>query len=521
MHGRIASFLLAGALLVLPEMALAQLPLPPLLPPPPPPPAASKDTSGERPSERDDDTSSSSSSPPWAEPGAPLPEVPATSEGRDEVIDQIGPAITGRSVAFVTDAMDRVSDMAGSEAPTGGFRVTVLDSGVPNALALPEGNIFVTRQMLALMNGEDELIGVLAHEAGHVTKRHGILAGIGSQVQKVSSVLLGSILPGGALAGQVMTLPVLRQFNRTQEYQADAYAVRLMEDNRFDPEALADVMTTLQMNEDVSRKASGGRAPNFIEGILNTHPPAERRASQVRALKNKKAKGSRSYRPDYLNLINGMRFGDDPRHGVIDGRFFREPVIGLEVAGPDGARMRSGKSAVLIEQDDMRYIVLRMDAKEGQSLKAVFEEQWREELGQNAVPPEPLYLLRDNRRLAWGSASKKDADGRMIQFRLGVIEWNSDYNVKIMAVGEKGEAFDAFAEEIQDTLKSLSPEESARIKGRMITLRQVQKGDTAASLSRLMAYASDQEDWFRLINRLPEDDEVKAGEIVKIVSWAP
>ena len=59
-----------------------------------------------------------------------------------------------------------------SDRPGAGHGYTILDSDIVNAFAVPSGDIFVTRGLIALANSEAELASVLAHETGHVVARH-------------------------------------------------------------------------------------------------------------------------------------------------------------------------------------------------------------------------------------------------------------------------------------------------------------------------------------------------------------
>jgi len=65
--------------------------------------------------------------------------------------------------------------VAASERPDLQYRVTILNSGVVNAFALPSGDLFVTRGLLALANDTSEVAAVMAHEIAHVTARHALL----------------------------------------------------------------------------------------------------------------------------------------------------------------------------------------------------------------------------------------------------------------------------------------------------------------------------------------------------------
>jgi predicted Zn-dependent protease len=73
-------------------------------------------------------------------------------------------------VAYVTAIGSKLT--AVSERPEGPWKFMIADAAEPNAFALPGGYVYVTRGLLALVNSEDELAGVIGHEIAHVTARH-------------------------------------------------------------------------------------------------------------------------------------------------------------------------------------------------------------------------------------------------------------------------------------------------------------------------------------------------------------
>ena len=80
-----------------------------------------------------------------------------------------------------------------SHRPNLEYHVKVIDSPVVNAFAVPGGFIYLTRGILAQFNNEAELMGVLAHEMGHITARH--------SVQSAEQTALGQLLLiGGMIA---------------------------------------------------------------------------------------------------------------------------------------------------------------------------------------------------------------------------------------------------------------------------------------------------------------------------------
>jgi len=154
-----------------------------------------------------------------------------------QLIAQFGGAYTGPQAAFVERVGKRVATRSGLSNATGDFVVTTLDSPVENAFAIPGGYIYITRQLLALMNSEAELASVLGHEVGHVAARH-------ANSRNTRSTI-GALLAAGAAAvtksdvasrvvGTGAQLYTLR-YGRNQEYEADALGIRYMTAAGYDP----------------------------------------------------------------------------------------------------------------------------------------------------------------------------------------------------------------------------------------------------------------------------------------------
>ncbi|REF02816.1 peptidase M48-like protein [Cupriavidus plantarum] len=132
----------------------------------------------------------------------------------------------------------------------------------PNALALPGGTIVVTDELVALAGTGAGMMGVLAHEAGHVAQRHGL-----QQVIQASAIGAAAVYVFGdfstILAGVPAAMLTMR-YSREHEREADAFAIDVLRANRLPVTALADV---LQQLEDAHARRSGKakQAENGVE----------------------------------------------------------------------------------------------------------------------------------------------------------------------------------------------------------------------------------------------------------------
>jgi predicted Zn-dependent protease len=144
----------------------------------------------------------------------------------------------------------------------------------PNAFALPGGNIVITDQLIEMATSHEEILSILAHEAGHVEKRHALRNILQSSivVLAVSSITSDVSMLGGAMA----SLPVLflqSKYSRGFEEEADTFAIRLLEENGISPRVFADILERLDMEHGFPRQ-------DF--SFLSTHPVTSKRVEKIR-----------------------------------------------------------------------------------------------------------------------------------------------------------------------------------------------------------------------------------------------
>jgi len=234
---------------------------------------------------------------------------------------------------------------AGSERPTLQWTFRVVDDAAVNAFALPGGYIYVTRGLLAHMNSEAELASVLGHEIGHVTARHSVNQMSKAQLLNVG-LIVGMILRPqlqnfGGLAQAGLELLFLK-YSRDDENQADELGLRYLTRAGYDPRDMTRVFRTLQR---VGEAQNEGRVP----GWLSTHPdPGDRGrriTAAIAALPGGQG-GGRVERDSYLQRLDGLVFGDDPREGYFRGNVFYHPEMRFRVEFPPGWKPSNQKQAV-------------------------------------------------------------------------------------------------------------------------------------------------------------------------------
>ncbi|WP_342620615.1 M48 family metalloprotease [Rhodoferax sp. GW822-FHT02A01] len=231
------------------------------------------------------------------------------------------------------------------------WHFTVLDSPEINAFALPGGYVYVTRGIMAYMESEADLAGVIGHEIGHVTARHGAQratsqqhAGLGVFAANILGLVLESqgVTGAGQMAGQVsqtVAAGYIASYGREQELQADGLGAEYLARNHYDPHNMVDVITVLKNQEryavDVAK--SEGRPAPTGGGWLASHPSNDQRLQQIKQTADSYGASS-TYADDgrsrYLQVVAGLAFGESADQGLVRGRNFYHGGLNIAVTAP-------------------------------------------------------------------------------------------------------------------------------------------------------------------------------------------
>lgn len=271
-------------------------------------------------------------------------EIQMGREADQQVVASLGLYDDPELAGYVQTLGDQLAAL--SERPHLPWTFRVIDDPTINAFALPGGFVYVTRGILSHLRSEAELVGVLGHEIGHITARHSVSQISRAQLTQLGvglgMILVPQLRPFGDVASMGMQLLFLSH-GRDDELEADELGVRYMTRTRHDPRELADVMVMLERSSALS--GGSGRVPEW----LSTHPDPGNRATRIQQLVQESGadlSGSIVRREAYLQQIDGVIFGMNPREGFFRENVFHHPDLAFRLDFPRGWATLNGKEAV-------------------------------------------------------------------------------------------------------------------------------------------------------------------------------
>ncbi|HKT86744.1 MAG TPA: M48 family metalloprotease [Novosphingobium sp.] len=464
---------------------------------------------------------------------ARTPAVPTSISAADkaegakahpQLLQEFGGGVSGPQAAYVATVGKTIAVQSGLSNARGDFTVTLLNSPVNNAFAIPGGYIYVTRQLTALMNNEAELAGVLGHEVGHVAARHAAKRQQTAQRNQIIGVL-GSILSGVLLGNtsfgklgqelfsqgsQLLTL----KYSRSQELEADNLGITYLRKAGYDPRAMATVLESLARQNALEAQLRG--TANQVPEWASTHPDPASRVRGAMARAGTGATGTTN-RDTFLTNIDGLVYGDDPKQGVIEGSKFTHPVLRFAFQAPNGFYMVNGTQAVSIngQSGQAQFSGGALNGSLDAYIQSVFSSLTSS--GQAKITPSSLERTTVNGiPAAYGVARVQASNGTadLVVFAYDFGNGQAYHFVTISQAGGAGIFNPMF-----QSLRRISTGEAGSVKPRLLDVVSVKSGDTVQSLAQRMAYGDAKLERFLVLNGLQANSTLTPGQKVKIVTY--
>ncbi|MCW6509383.1 M48 family metalloprotease [Lichenifustis flavocetrariae] len=413
---------------------------------------------------------------------------------------------------FLNEVLGKLA--AASETPGQTYKVTILNSPIVNAFALPSGDLYVTRGLLALANDTSEVAAVMAHEIAHVTARHALRR---AELEKRSDVISKAAMVienrDKSRTFQNYAQLSLASFSRQQEYEADEIGIHVIARAGYDPYGASRFLEALGRSVELRQSLLGRNTSAEKPDILSTHPSTpDRIAKAVGVARQLGAPGLGDVgRERYLAAIDGIEFGDDPSEGVVRGHVFLHPKLGFTFTAPANFALENSAQAVLgIAEGGSEALRLdRVHVAADTTLEAYIASGWIDGLQANSIESLVINGL---------PAVLAVAKGDEWTFRLAAIRYGPDVYRMIFATKSLSEDVSQQFRSSIESFRKLSPDEAQGIKPTHVSVITADASDTPDSLANRMAVAEKPLEFFLLLNGLESPSSFKSGEHYKLVT---
>jgi predicted Zn-dependent protease len=435
------------------------------------------------------------------------------------IVSQYGLYENAKLQAFITEKGKQMAAI--SHRPNLPYEFKILDSPIVNAFAVPGGYVYFTRGIMCHFNNEAEFAGVLGHEIGHITAKHG--------ARQQRDQLLGQIL----LMGGVIFSEKFRQFadvaqqgvgllflknSRDHESESDKLGVEYSTKIGYDAHQMAGFFKTL-------KKLGGedGAIPTF----LSTHPdPGDRfnKTNQMATDIQKTLDPStlKVNRNNYLRMIDGLIYGEDPKQGYVENNVFYHPELKFQFAVPTSWKLINTPSQVQMAPADGKAVMV-MSLAEGSDLNVAKNKVIQDNkltvlestnINVNGLPAIAMLsdILPDATQQQSGQATEA----------LKVLTYLIEYNkliYKFHGLSTKTD-FNTYFGNFQNTMKSFKTlTDQAKLNKQPTTIKIIEAKKSAPLVQILNEYKmpSSKHNELAILNGLELNAMVDSGTLIKVL----
>jgi predicted Zn-dependent protease len=440
-------------------------------------------------------------------------------EEAEKVEAQIGLLDDARLTAY----LDALGQRLARESPRQdvAYRFHVVDMAEPNAFALPGGYVYVSRGLLALMNAEDELAGVVGHEIAHVAARHSVqqmsrqgpiaaLFGIASGIAGLVVPLAGDIIGG---IGDLTQGLIFAPYSRSQETEADRVGQDIAARAGWDPAALSRALATLGREADLMSQTP--RRPSFFDSHPATPDRVARTSEHARTLTRAGRPPLSASAPAFVARLDGLVVGPRAARGVIVGRTFVHPDANLFIEFPEKWAVQQTPGKVLAVSPDREAAVLLRVAGKGQD--PLDGARALEKATKSPV------VARTERITINGlpaAHTELEADGKVGVDVTWIAHEGTVFQVVGLAPRQRFTSVRPTLFGVAQTFRPLSAAERGGVTERRIRLITARAGETIDALASRSQSAWTREE-IAVANGLAVGDRLAAGQVIKVAIAEP
>jgi len=460
-------------------------------------------------------------------PVSNMPEVTLLTVEQEKKIGEDEAKKVEQEMGLVSDAaltayVEAIGQRLVKESPRHDvpYQFHVVDMTEPNAFALPGGYVYVTRGLLALVNTEDELAGVVGHEIGHVAARHtvqrvsrqGPFALITNLVSGVTGFfvpIVGDIVGGvGNLAQSLVFSP----YSRSQESQADEVGQEIAAKAGWNPMGLSTFLNTLGREE--ALLSDGPRKPSFFDSHPATPDRVKHTTKHAKDLKVSAREPISPSREAFLTKLDGLIVGQSAANGIVQGPTYRHPDLNFFVQFPASWNVDNTPiQLAAAPKEGGKAMALRAVAQSDDPLDGVraLEKATKASL-ESKTHTTTINGLR--------AAKTQVGDSKVTVDLTWIAYGGTIYQFAGIAETRTYDAVRPTFQTIVQSFRPLSAEERSGIREKRLRLVKAQAGETLEALT-----ARSQSAWkagqVAVANDLQTSDVLKEGQLIKIAVEQP
>jgi len=421
----------------------------------------------------------------------------------------------------LTSYVDAVGQRLVKESPRQDLphQFHVVDMVEPNAFALPGGYVYVTRGLLALVNTEDELAGVVGHEIGHVAARHtvqrisrqGPFALITNLVSGVTGFfvpVVGNIVGG---IGNFAQSLVFSPYSRSQESEADKVGQEMAAKAGWDPVGLATFLATLGREE--ALLSDGPRKPSFFDSHPATPDRVKHTTKHAKELSQASREPISPSRDAFLARLDGLVVGQRAANGIVQGQTYRHPDLNFFVQFP--ATWNVDNTPVQLAsapKEGGKAVVLRAVAEGNDPLDGA---RALEKASKSSLPKTQTTTVN-----GLPAARTQVGDSRVTVDLTWIAYRGMIYQIAGIAETRAYESVRSVFQTVVESFRPLSPAERKGIREKRIRLVKAQGGETVDALT-VRSGSAWKANQVIVANGLKGPEALQEGQLIKIAVEEP
>jgi predicted Zn-dependent protease len=413
--------------------------------------------------------------------------------------------------AYLNDFCQRLGKV--SHRPQLSYRFKIVDASVVNAFAVPGGYVYFSRGILATLNNEAELAGVMGHEVGHIAARHSAKQYSRAQLAQVGLGVGAVFIDSPALSGlvQLGAGMLFLRFSRDNEREADDLGVEYASKAGYDSAQLASFFETLE-------RMNPGSDRSGLPGWFSTHPSPQDRVQVVRARAKEwqerlGLRDSKVNREPYLRRIDGLLFGDDPGQGYVDGNIFYHPGLRFQFPVPTKWKLNHKPSQVQMVSEGEDAVIL-LSATSGSSSREAARE-FVTKTGAAVIRSDGIQVNGLSTQRVTSEIRTEKADYRLMSYF--IEKGKSVFVFHGLTSVERFQNYGPLFENTMRQFRELSDPRRIDVKPDRIRIRATRSSDTLENALRSLTVPNEKLKEVALLNGGNLNQIIPANTLIKVV----